>query len=152
MSESNDYKELSVRLIERWQKENLKLNTGATEQELLAFEAHYALTLPEDFRYFYSLVNGMYDWDMDQLSFSLWPLARIQENIGAVSTIQDGILFSIEIIFGDYLINCWQYMLATNDRLNYFVQVTHEKSEIVAENFTEFLSKYLSMPDKIHLF
>ena len=62
MSETKDYKELSAKLIERWQQENLALHSGATEKELSTFENCHALTLPTDFRYFYSLVNGMRDW------------------------------------------------------------------------------------------
>jgi cell wall assembly regulator SMI1 len=41
------------------------LNAGATEQELSEFEIRFGLTLPPDFRYFYSQVNGMPDLESD---------------------------------------------------------------------------------------
>jgi cell wall assembly regulator SMI1 len=61
------------------------LNAGATEQELSEFEMRFGLTLPPDFRYFYSQVNGMPDLESDARLFSLWPLSRmIQEADGIV--------------------------------------------------------------------
>jgi SMI1 / KNR4 family (SUKH-1) len=72
----NDFKALAHKVVENWRDEQTSLNAGATEDELQAFEKRVALTLPPDFRYFYSLVNGMAD-DMDNCLFSLWPLERI---------------------------------------------------------------------------
>lgn len=151
MSEANDYKELSARLIERWQKENLKLNAGATDQELTAFEKHYDLILPADIRYFYSMVNGMHEWDMDQVMFSLWPLSRIQENTEGVKTIKAGTISTIEITFGDYMIDAYRYILVSKELPNYSVQVQFDEPEIVADNFTDFLRRYLSDPEQLYL-
>jgi hypothetical protein len=68
------FKTLAHEVIENWRNEHVPLNAGATEDELLAFEKRFALTLPPDFRYFYSLVNGMTDYESDKYLFSLWPL------------------------------------------------------------------------------
>jgi len=73
----NDYTILAHKVVERWRNENVPLNDGATEDELLAFEKRFALTLPPDFRYFYSLVNGMTDSESDKHFFCLWPLEEI---------------------------------------------------------------------------
>lgn len=73
----NDFTTLAHSVIENWRNENVPLNAGATEDELLAFEKRFALTLPPDFRYFYSLVNGMTDYESDKYLFSLWPLEWI---------------------------------------------------------------------------
>jgi|SRR5262245_27726576 len=76
-----EFKKLAHEVIENWRNENASLNAGATEDELLAFEKRFALALPPDFRFFYSLVNGMAACDMDNHLFSLWPLDRIATEI-----------------------------------------------------------------------
>jgi len=77
----NDFTTLAHSVIENWRNENVPLNAGATEDELLDFEMRFALTLPPDFRYFYSLVNGMSDYESDKYFFSLWPLDWIATEI-----------------------------------------------------------------------
>jgi hypothetical protein len=77
----DDFKTLAHKAIENWRDEQASLNAGATDDELLAFEKRFALALPPDFRFFYSLVNGMADCDMDNHLFSLWPLDRIATEI-----------------------------------------------------------------------
>jgi len=73
----NDFTALAQKVVEQWRNENVPLNTGATEDELLSFEKRFALTLPPDFRYFYSLVNGMTEFESDKYFFYLWPLEEI---------------------------------------------------------------------------
>ena len=75
------FKTLAHEVIENWRNENASLNAGATEDELLAFEKRFVLALPPDFRFFYSVVNGMADCDMDNHLFSMWPLDRIATEI-----------------------------------------------------------------------
>jgi hypothetical protein len=75
------FKTLANDVIENWRNEQTPLNAGATEDELLAFEKRFALILPPDFRYFYSLVNGMTDYESDKYFFSLWPLDWIAAEI-----------------------------------------------------------------------
>src|SRR5262245_35586187 len=77
----SDFKTPAHKVIKNWQNENASLNAGAIEDELLDFEKRFALALPPDFRFFYSLVNGMADCDMDNHLFSLWPLDRIATEI-----------------------------------------------------------------------
>src|SRR5215510_10935666 len=77
----SDFKTLAHKVIENWRNEHVPLNAGATEDELLAFEKRFALTLPPDFRYFYSLVNGMTGYESDKYLFSLWPLEGIATGI-----------------------------------------------------------------------
>lgn len=75
------FKTLAHKVIENWRNEQTPLNAGVTEDELLAFEERFTLTLPTDFRYFYSLVNGMPNYEADKYFFSLWPLDRIATEV-----------------------------------------------------------------------
>lgn len=72
---------LAHKVVENWRNEQIPLNAGATEDELIAFERRFALTLPSDCRYFYSIVNGMTNYESDKFFFSLWPLDRIATEI-----------------------------------------------------------------------
>src|SRR5262245_4168824 len=75
------FKTLAHEVIKNWRNGHVPLNAGATEDELLAFEKRFALMLPPDFRYFYSLVNGMTGYESDKYLFSLWPLEGIATGI-----------------------------------------------------------------------
>src|SRR5215510_13632658 len=77
----NDFTVLAHNVVEQWRDENVRLNIGATEDEFLAFEKRFAITLPPDFRYLYSLVNGMANYGSDKYFFSLWPLEWIATKI-----------------------------------------------------------------------
>ena len=68
MSEARHYKLLTRLILEKWQHQRVKLNPGATEQELVDFEKLLSVNLPADFRYFYSLVNGMNDVSDEHIS------------------------------------------------------------------------------------
>ena len=67
MSEARYYKLFTRLILEKWQHQRVKLNSGATEQELVDFDKLLSVKLPADFRYFYSLVNGMDDVSDDHL-------------------------------------------------------------------------------------
>jgi hypothetical protein len=128
------------------------LNDGATEQELSEFEIQLGLTLPADFRYFYSQVNGMPDLESDARFFSLWSISRmIQET--------DGITFDrtitpprMEIAFGDFLIDSHRFHLRRDEHGSFSVTAQIIKGENLADDFTQFLAMYLSGSDKRGLF
>jgi len=86
----SDFKTLAHEVIETWRNEQTPLNSGATEDELRAFEKRFALTLPPDSRYFYSLVNGMKDYESDKYLFSLWPLDWIATEIERSRSVLEG--------------------------------------------------------------
>jgi hypothetical protein len=146
MTREFDYKELSHQLIRQWRDENVPLNPGATEAELSAFENRLGLTLPEDFRYFYSLANGMADYEADNHFFSLWSLTRISDELVVDQTVAP---IRIELAFGDVLIDSYRYLLRADDSGGVFVQIN--AGERLADSFTHFIKRYLSEPDKLYL-
>ena len=62
-------------LLAQWKAADVHLNAGATAPELDGFERRFGLSLPPDFRYLYSLTNGI--GGTDENMFSLWSLERI---------------------------------------------------------------------------
>ena len=200
----SDFKTLAHKVIENWRNEHAPLNPGATEDELLAFEKRLAITLPPDFRHFYSLVNGMANYDSDKYFFSLWPLDRIAPEIERCEALmkqrdeetkeiaklmrcnrilgKDGVnslcsavfrsfhdcapfrkepysvtsikqpleLCRIGIPFGDYLIDSYRYILCQDEEERFFVHT--DFGERLAENFGQFLQRYLSEPEELYLY
>jgi hypothetical protein len=166
----NDFITLAHTVIEQWRNENVPLNPGATEDELLAFEKRFALTLPPDFHYFYSLVNGMTDYLTDEYLFSLWPLEGIAKEIEIsrfrseerdeetsvvdreVEKIRQPLAnCKIEIAFGDVLIDSWRYLLCEDEEGRFFVSSQMKSGERLADSFGHFLQRYLNEPEKIYL-
>jgi hypothetical protein len=147
---SDHFTHLTQQVVRQWQLENVRLNAGATEAELAAFEEHYDLALPAEFRHFYSVVNGMPDLEADQHFFSLWPLARMIEENEGVLVERSSPPQRIEIVFGDVLIDSYRYILAQTGEGQFFVKVQGDK-EILGNSFAHFWERYLSEPDKLHL-
>src|SRR5882724_12925610 len=109
MEIEEQYKSTFLELIKRWRRENVKINSGASDTDLVAFEQELGLTMPDDFRALYSAVNGMAELDSDNLLFHLWPIEEIQNN-GLVARIDGG----VEIAFGDFLIDSQRYLMEFN--------------------------------------
>lgn len=161
----NDFTILAHKVVENWRNEQIPLNAGATEDELLAFEKRFALTLPPDFRYFYSLVNGMTDYESDKYLFSLWPLEWIAKEIErsrspleerdeetSIEGIRQPLAFcKVEIPFGDVLIDSYRYLLCQDKEGRFFVTSQMDLDERLADNFGYFLQRYLTEPEKIYL-
>jgi|ERR1051325_4896033 cell wall assembly regulator SMI1 len=108
------YKESVLQLIRYWRSQGVQINLGATEQELDAFENRFDLSLPVDFRFFYSVVNGMPGLDMDEYLFSLWPLQRIVTEEAVYKSVLDR--NATEVTFGDFLIDSHRYLLVVDER------------------------------------
>ncbi len=149
---SNDghYKLFSRLIIERWQHQRVRLNSGATEQELVDFEKLLSVNLPADFRYFYSLVNGMNDVSDEHL-FQLWSLSEITTANEGITINEPPFIAKTAIIFGDYLINSHRYFLVIENSGDSFVVDDHIFEEKLANSFTHFLELYLTEPEIIHL-
>ena len=150
MTQERDYKKLSHRLIEQWRNQNVPLNPGATEQELSDLEKRFGLTLPEDFRYFYSLVNGMPDCEVDDHLFNLWPLSKISESITKGEIDRTGNSNKTEIVFGDFLIDSYRFLLTLSEEGNY-VRTEMSVNEKLGGSFAHFIERYLSEADKFCL-
>ena len=151
-----EFTALAQKIVEQWRNENVKLNIGTTEDELLAFERRFVLTLPPDFRYFYSLVNGMTGSESDKYFFCLWSLEEIaaaitqKEPSFCAKVTQSSAACKIEIPFGDYLIDSIRYLLCREiPEAQFFVHT--DFGERLADNFCHFLQRFLTEPEKIYL-
>ena len=135
-------------LIQQWQGEDILLFAGATEEEFAFLENCLGLKLPEDFRYFYALANGM-ERNMDKYMFCLWPLTEIADRAVHYPKTASG---KTELIpFGDFLIDSHRYLLKTDGSGSYHITSENDLEERLADCFAHFIQRYLSEPQNLYL-
>jgi hypothetical protein len=85
--------------VAQWKASGTKLNLPASISEIETAENTLDFKFPDDFKQLYLVMNGFEDWDMQEHSFSFWPLDRII----AEHNESDNKSF---IGFSDWLIRC----------------------------------------------
>lgn len=87
-----------TKIIQYWQQSRIKLNKGASLEEIEILEKKVNFKFPDDFKEFYIHINGFKDSDWDENMFSIFPLQRIEEEYFDLEE-------EIFVPFCDYLIN-----------------------------------------------
>jgi len=150
MSLSQSFKDSVQTLVNRWQNLVDKLNPGATEEQLRSLQSAVGLFLPEDFRYLYSVVNGMPShWDVTRM-FVLWPIEMIIRKGTKKTKTEDGRKFTA-VTFGDYLIDSYRYSLVLDDDGNCDIRVDCREDSPLCASIEEFVDLYVRDPEKIWL-
>src|SRR5215831_9719049 len=144
MQVAENYKELATELIERWRRTNIPLNPGASEADLAKFEWRLNTRLPEDFRYFYSIVDGMPGTECDRELFHLWPLEEITEK--GLSIDEDAIL---RIVFGDSMLDALRYSIKLNKQNQCMGLYVGDAKEPSGAYYTDFIKLYLCHSDEL---
>ena len=135
------------RLVDKWLKEEVKLNPGASERKLAAFEQDVGLSLPPDFRELYRLCDGMANHDSDLDLLSLWPLDRIRHDGGLSWHFGFGGVF---VVFADAMLSAPEYALriqrsgATSIAAPWHGLEDLSNQEFVAGSIAEFAAKHLA--------
>ena len=62
-----------------WQRTNIKLQKGASANEISSTEKFVGISFPMSFVELYTLANGFTDSEMNEHMISIWPLARIRD-------------------------------------------------------------------------
>jgi hypothetical protein len=139
-----------------WLRHGIKLNRGASEDELTAFEAEYHVRLPEDVREYFAAVNGFDDsenWMTDENVITFLALHEMKPLSEAWSPkIADAVSY---FVFADYSLSAHIYAIRlSNDSENDSpVVVAYDDKNLVkvASSFSEFVQGYLA-DDKAVLF
>ncbi len=66
------------RMREKLKSDGVAPRPPVQPQALAAFEEHYKVRLPADFRAYFSVCDGMDDGVMDEDMFSFWDLSRLR--------------------------------------------------------------------------
>jgi hypothetical protein len=130
-----------------WQRHGIKLNLGASEEELAAFESKYQVGLPEDLREYFATVNGFdgsEHWMTDENVITFLTLNEMKSLSEAWSPkIADA---ASSFVFADYSLSAHVYAIrlfngSEND--NPVVVAYDENPVKVASSFSEFVQGYL---------
>jgi hypothetical protein len=99
--------ELLKELIGRWRGALLSIPSGVSDASLGAFEHRFGLRLPQSFRAYLRLVNGMVDgdWAADLVHF--WSLDEIERYFGDPAKVRRYPF----VPFADCSTNCWAWVL-----------------------------------------
>lgn len=111
------------------------------------------LTLPSDFRKFYSMVNGMksyYPNDVDQEGFLFYPveaLAPVEKEFGNSALSQRKIQ-----IFAEYLHKSWWYGFEVTGTDDYAIGIIPDENTFkpIASSLAGFIEMYLSNSDTLY--
>lgn len=141
------------RLIEYWESIGSRIKPGASEQDLLAFEQRHNVYLPQDFREYLALCNGLSlddsgHFDHDWLGLiEFWPLETI-------SAKHDGVPGGY-FAFADFLIDSHWYVISLSANVSFHspVGVGDEVgiNERLGDSFSDFVETYLHDPDRVLL-
>ena len=135
-----------------WKAAGLSPRSGASEDEVHAFEQRHRVKLPRELRDYFATVDGLGElWPGDQEpnGFSFWPLSRVAAVAEEARTGRFDIA-SFEgserlFIIADYLDRSWVYAVELTDAERptaAVLLVGRERPELVASSFAEFVHAY----------
>ena len=95
-----------------WLRQGVKLRQGASESELADFESKHGISLPEDMREFFAIVNGFDNRNGDEVDnemitfFSLEEIERLNASAWDISAPADSYF-----VFADWSISAHVYAI-----------------------------------------
>jgi len=105
------------RLIDYWKEQGLAITPNSL-RSIDAFESKKHIHLPDDFKEYFSMVNGMssyYPNDIDNEGFLFYPLEELVTLQEEFSTEVDVDCNSCILIFAEYMHKSWWYGIRLND-------------------------------------
>jgi hypothetical protein len=141
-------------MINRWLQHGASPRPGASEEEVVAFETHYSVTLPADFREYLRHANGTELFDDHFLSFApIQHIKPVTENWSDADSGQDH--YKGCFAFADWAIHCWDFAIQLDRSLPHMgsifrVEDSRRRSDPIASSFSEWVSIYLRDPDSLH--
>ena len=146
--EINDIETAAKELIKFWKLQKIS-SSGNTMDKIFQFESLKGVRLPNDFRRFYLLTNGMVDLfpnDFDDKCFLFYPLEEL-------TTLDDELMrprdpdSEICIIFADYM-NCswWYGVRFSNFKEGYEIVIipSSDKYKVITQSLSEFIRLYMN--------
>jgi hypothetical protein len=134
------------KLIFHWKKCNVYL--PPEESFLMDYRLGAKnMTLPEDFKVLYRLVNGTSDWD--NIAFVFYGIQRLI-TMGSRFSLSENDPLGDVIIFADYMDESWWYgVKLTEDGYNIGIIPTEDRFKAITTSLTDFIHLYLTESDKL---
>lgn len=135
---------LLERLREHWQSQNLQVGSGASEEEVVAFERAHGVALPPLLREYVRELNGLANCDCDADLIFFWPLGRIEGEVRDWSG-RYGDQGRNCFVFADWSISCHDFVirLSPDPEAPAPAFVTYHSLQPIAASFREFIERYL---------
>ncbi|WP_291913985.1 SMI1/KNR4 family protein [Chitinophaga sp. CB10] len=136
------------RLIDYWTEQGLVINSNSL-YDIDAFESRKHIHLPDDFKEYFSRVNGMpsyYPNNIDNEGFLFYPLEKLvtlQEEFAMENAIECN---SCILIFAEYMHKSWWYGVQLNDISgNYEIGIIPDKERFksITASLSTFIDLYL---------
>jgi SMI1 / KNR4 family (SUKH-1) len=149
-----------LRLKSIWEEKKIRSEWTVSESDILKFETDRNVKLPEDFRSYFKLINGM-DEEVDNDFFEFYSLNKVDDVVnllGNYGTPRHGeSIVRIRnpkncFVFADYSINLIAYAIRLNDvdsKRNEIYAICGDVYKIIAESFLDFISLYLDDSDEL---
>ncbi len=144
-------KHLVDRLIRHWIAEGISFNEGASPEAIVRYESANNLTLPPEFRYYLSKVNGMVNrTESDSKEFCFWPLELMQRaDKFCECACSNGLVLKDLLVFCDHFICLVVYAISMD--LSSDVHPVHgiqsypdgTSTFLYSQSFDEFIVRYL---------
>jgi hypothetical protein len=138
-----------------WLAQNIRIGKGISKEEIYKFENKYNISIPKDFKYYLTYINGMdcsESWETDRDLITFWPINKIKplSEEAPECAISNRRLY---YVFADYSINAMLYLiqLSREPEVPTPIFVLGNNLIKVADNFHEFIVRYIKN-DQIILF
>lgn len=153
---------LAEKLKNYWSSIGAPARSGVPPSTIDSFESHYDVRIPEDFRDYVSIIDGIEDgnWDSEMISF--WPLhcvRSVPEALTPFAGVPDYSRIARRLneagsyfVFADYLIWSHVYAIRFGKRgsdKSPILWICGSKYYSVAESFSDFLQIYFDSPESI---
>lgn len=144
-----------TQLIEFWRSQKIEITT-ITIDEIGLVEKKLELKLPDDFKSFYSRVNGMVEFypnEIDEEGFLFYPVEAI---VSVNTELQNSNLINRDniFIFAEYMHKSWWYgfELKGENENEYVIGIIPDNSSFkpITTSLAEFIELYLGNSPKLY--
>lgn len=141
------------RLVDFWISQKIKISTKTLE-EIDLVERQRELKLPNDFKEFYSRVNGMGDFypnEIDEEGFLFYPveaIVSVNTEFETSNLINKHKIF----LFAEYMHKSWWYGFELKEGNEYIIGIISDNSSFkpITNSLVEFIELYIENSPKLY--
>jgi hypothetical protein len=136
-----------VQLKNRWLKDSVPVNVPASPTEIQRFECKQGITLPQSFKAYLSVMNGMAEGATDRDMMSFFSLEAIERQ-DPLPPAKEG---EVNLAFADYCLASHVYLmrLSKSTEASPVIVSDGESERQIAASFDEFIDAYLQAPTHV---
>jgi hypothetical protein len=138
-------------LINYWKEQKISV-VGVSNEEIESTVSERSLFLPDDFKKFYSRVNGMnsfYPLKADARGFLFFPIKAV---VTANHILENPVSLTHVLIFASYQIKSWWFGVEVKENGSYVIGLVSSKGtfKAITDSLAEFIDMYLKDAPKLY--